>query len=255
MPAFAAADALAYGVLAAAAAGGAAWVVYRFRTSPFRPAQTVLWGITVFLTRVLWRTRVVGRMPLPHGAGAVIVANHRSSIDPLFIGMATRALVHWMVAREYCEHPAFRWALKNCEVIPTSRGGVDTAATKQAIRLAVGGRWVGVFPEGRINDSSAILLPGRPGAALIALKARVPIVPCFIEGSPYDGTAWGAMLMPARVRLLFGPPLDLSPYYDREPSRELLEDITRQAMRAVARLAGQPEFEPQLAGRFYKPAE
>ena len=34
-------------------------------------------------------------------------------------------------------------------------------------------------------------MPGRPGAALIALKARVPVVPCYIHDAPYDGTMLG----------------------------------------------------------------
>jgi len=90
---------------------------------------------------------------------------------------------------------------------------------------------------------------------LIALRARVPVVPCFISGSPYDGTTLGPLLMPARVRLRVGAPLDLSPYYGREEEREVIEELTRQVARHIARLGDDPNFEPCLAGRFYKPAE
>ena len=41
------------------------------------------------------------------------------------------------------------------------------------------------------------------GAALIALKARAPVIPCYIHGAPYDDTALGCLLMPAAVRLVF----------------------------------------------------
>ncbi len=110
-----------------------------------------------------------------------------------------------------------------------------------------------LFPEGRINLSDALLMPGRPGAALIALKARVPVVPCYCEGAPYDGTMLGALLMPARVRLVIGPPIDISPYYGRENEREVLEELTLEFLRAIARLADRPDFQPGLAGRSYKP--
>ncbi len=119
-----------------------------------------------------------------------------------------------------------------------------------AIRYASSGGLVGIFPEGRINRTSELLLPGRSGAALIALKARVPVVPCFIEGSPYDGTALGALLMPAKVTLEIGRPLDFSEYYGRENEREVLELVTRRILMAIAALAGRPEHEPRLAGRF-----
>jgi 1-acyl-sn-glycerol-3-phosphate acyltransferase len=155
-----------------------------------------------------------------------------------------------MVAREYCETPLLGGMLRTFQVIPVGRGGVDTAATKQAIRLAQEGGLVGMFPEGRINETQdTLLLPGRPGAALVALKARVPIIPVFISGSPYDGTPLGPLKMRAHVRVKIGKPMDLSAYYGREKEAGVTQEITKRLMREIACLAGHPEFEPQLAGR------
>jgi 1-acyl-sn-glycerol-3-phosphate acyltransferase len=204
---------------------------------------------------VLWRARIEGSLPIPPGSGAVILCNHRCPLDPSFMALAVPRVVHWMVAREYCDHPAMRWILRTCEAIPTNRGGSDTAATRMAIRLVAAGELVALFPEGRINTSPEILLPGRPGAALVALKARVPVVPCFIRGAPYDGTTLGCLLMPAAVRLTFGQPIDLSAYYGREGDRQTLEELTRRFLREIAQLGGDPHFQPQIAGRFYRPTE
>jgi len=225
----------------------------RLRRPPFGRVQWVLYGLNYMLGRVLWRVRISGRLPVAAGQGAVIICNHRGSMDPSFIALTVHRVVHWMVAKEYCVHPAFAWFLRTCEVIPVNRGGVDTAATKQAIRWVQEGRLVGIFPEGRINTTDRLLLPGRPGAAMIALKARVPVVPCYLSGSPYDGTPWGCLLMPAKVHLRIGRPLDISAYYGRENEREVLEDLTRRFLVEIARLAGRPDFQPELAGRFYKP--
>lgn len=101
-------------------------------------------------------------LPIRPGHGAVIVCNHRCPLDPSFIAMAVPRVVHWLVVREYCEHPIMGPLLRICEIIPTNRGGTDTAATKSAIRLAAAGELVAIFPEGRINISPEILLPGRP---------------------------------------------------------------------------------------------
>lgn len=245
----AAAEILAIAVFAAVGLALAAMAVYGLRVSPFTPAQSILWAVNYLITRLLWRTRIEGQLNLPPGQGAVIVANHRSSLDPSFLAMAIPRAVHWMVAKEFCEAAAFRWFLRTCEVIPTSRGGVDTAATKQAIRWAADGGLVGIFPEGRINTTTATLLPGRSGAALIAIKARVPIVPCYIIGSPYAGTPWSPLFIPARVRLVVGEPIDLGEYFDGENDREALEQITRRMLAEMARLAGDADFEPRLAGR------
>jgi len=90
-------------------------------------------------------------------------------------------------------------------------------------------------------------------AALVALKARCPVVPCYIHGTPYDGTTLGCLLTPARVRLEIGEPIDLSPYFGREGEREVLDELTLRFLAAIAQLAGRPDFHLQLAGRFYKP--
>ena len=95
-----------------------------------------------------------------------MVCNHQGPLDSAFIQLGpTSASSHWMVAKEYCEHPGLAWFFRTCEAIPVGRGGIDTAATKMAIRYAQGGRTGGLFPEGRINTGSEVLLSGRPGAA------------------------------------------------------------------------------------------
>ncbi len=207
------------------------------------------------MSRIVWRCQISGPLPLADNQGGVIICNHQSGIDPGFIALSTPRRVHWMVAREYYEAPIISWAFKRLQCIPVGRGGVDTKATKAAIRFAREGNLVGVFPEGRINDTDQLLLPGRPGAALIALKARVPVVPCYVEGSPYDGTALGSLLMTAQVRLTVGPPIDLSPYYDSEGDKAVLEEITRRFLKEIARLAGVTNYEPRLAGRRWKPGQ
>jgi 1-acyl-sn-glycerol-3-phosphate acyltransferase len=248
-----ASDILAVCVLVALGSAVVGWVVSMLRRSPFSPVQSALYAFNYTLTRVLWRVQIRGRFPIPEGQGAVIVCNHRSSLDPSFIAVTVLRAVHWMVAREYCESPVFRKLLQTCGSIPVNRGAYDTGATKAAIRIVEQGGLVGIFPEARVNITDQLLLPGRPGAALIALKARAPVVPCYIKNAPYDGTAIGCMLMPASVRLTIGDPIDLSDYYDQHGDREVLDKLTLQFLAAIAHLAGDDDFQPQVAGRSAKP--
>lgn len=236
-----------------ALAGLVAWAVIALRRSPYTLAEAMLLLFAMFFARVMWRGQVPERLPLEPNQGAVIVSNHRSSIDPFFVQMAAHRRVHWMVAREYCEHPLMGIFLRACQVIPVGRGGVDTAAMKAAIRKVKSGGLVGMFPEGRINVSDKFMLPCRPGAVLVALKARASIVPCYIEGSPYGGSAISPFFMRARTKVLFGSPIDLSNYFDQDNSSEIVAKILYQCVRAIAELAGHPDFEPELAGRRWMP--
>ncbi|HEX5444555.1 MAG TPA: lysophospholipid acyltransferase family protein [Pirellulales bacterium] len=244
---------LAIAVLAVMALALAVWTVRGYRRTRFTPAQFPIYMYNYFMTRVMWRARIQGAVPLPPQQGAVIVCNHRSPIDPGFVALACDRPVHWMVAREYVHHPLVGWGLRILQVIPVGRAGIDTAATKLAMRYAQRGDLVGMFPEGRINSTERFMLPGRPGAAMVALKARVPVIPCYIEGSPFDGTVFSFFFMLAKTRLVIGQPIDISEYYERVGDRRVLECLTRRFMREIARLAGRDDFEPELAGKRWNP--
>jgi 1-acyl-sn-glycerol-3-phosphate acyltransferase len=227
-------------------------VLSRSRLKPF---QCLLWAGAYVLCKFLWRTRWTNGLPLPPDQGGIIVCNHRSSVDPFFVQTATGRKIHWMVAREYCEHPAFRWFLSACEVIPVSRGGIDTAATKMAIRLAAAGELVGMLPEGRINMSEDFMLPARPGAALVAIKSGVSVVPCYIQGAPYRRYPWSPLLMPARVEVSFSQPLAPAAPSGANGEDPCAATFTLEILRAIADLAGDKSFQPRLAGRTWKPTE
>src|SRR4030095_7574826 len=130
--------------------------------------------------------------------------------------------------------------LRTCELIPVNRRGVDTASTKLAIRLAEAGDLIGMLPEGRINRTEEFMLPVRPGEPLIALKARVPIVPCYIEGSPFAGAVWSPFFMTARVVVHFGQPLELTAYFTRENEDGIAEEIILRAGREITPPAPPP---------------
>jgi len=246
---------LAASVLAVMAVALALWIVAVYRRTSYTLAQFPwFYPFNYVMSRVLWRAKVEGTLRIPPSQGAVIVCNHIGPIDPAFVALATDRVVHWMVAKEYCSHPAMSWFFTTMKAIPVNRGGVDTASTKLAIRYASDGGLVGLFPEGRINDTDRVLLPGRPGAALIALRARVPVVPCYLTGAPNDGTSFGAFFLPAKAKIRIGEPIDISEYYGRENDKEVLAEITRRFLIAMAGLAGVENYQPELAGRRWRTA-
>jgi 1-acyl-sn-glycerol-3-phosphate acyltransferase len=236
-------------VLAALAAVAIGRLMMRYR---LRFSEALLYALDVALTRSLWRATVEGSIELSPGQGAIFVSNHSSSIDPLFLQMLIPRAIHYLVAREYVESRFLGWPLRVAGAIPVNRAGIDTAAIKQAIRYAEAGEMVGIFPEGRINTTEEFMLPGRPGVALIALKSRAPVIPCYIAGVPYGGHVLRPFITRARVKVRIGKPLDLSEYYAREDEDGVLAEMTLRFMHEIARLAGVENFEPKIAGRRWK---
>lgn len=229
------------------------WWCWQRIFSVFSPAQAFVYFLATIFVRFQWRTRVEGTLTIPEGSGAVIVCNHRSSLDPFFVQTNFHRPIYWMVAREFCESSSLGWFLKICEVIPVGRGGIDTQATKTALRRVQNGQIVGMLPEGRINMTDELLLPVRPGAALVALRGKVPIFPVYIQGAPYDCTPWSPLLMTANAVVRFGPQVDLSDLYGHENEEGVLQTAILRAAKAIATLAGEAEYEPKLAGKSWKP--
>jgi 1-acyl-sn-glycerol-3-phosphate acyltransferase len=242
------------------------------RTSDYDFWESALYLPTYLMGRLLWRVYFTNQAPPELKAGALLVANHRSSVDPCFVQLAARRRVHWMVAREYCEHPVFGVILRWAQAIPTNRSGMDTAATKAAIRLTKSGRLVGMFPEGRLNHTSAPMVSIRSGAAMVAERAGVPIVPLYIAGSPYRREVWSPLIMPAKVAITFGTPIfpsnslaDSATVGECEPAAsengEMIssdeddsgstsaEALILQWGQQVVTLSGHPEFKVELASK------
>lgn len=173
--------------------------------------EKLLYAPFYTFARIVWRVKVCSHNKLSDlpVRGAILVANHRCSVDPFFVQLAAGRRVHWMVASEYFKHPVFGALLRIFQAIPTTRSGNDNSATKQAVRLASEGRLVGMFPEGRLNRTNHPLISMRPGAILVASRANVPIIPMWIRGAPIGDDVWKPALMPAAVKIYLGSPHDV----------------------------------------------
>ncbi len=191
--------------------------------------------------RVVHRQRV--RLELdavPREGPAIVVANHRSGVDPLAVGITTRRLIHFMMAREYYEVPVLRWFCSIVGAIPVNRDGHDLAATKAALGLLRAGRVVGVFPQGGIREGGEFD-DAKGGVALLALKTGAVIVPCFIDGTPQNDSVLKALFTPSRTAVHCGSVL-VPAKTAGKPSRDEVEELTQ---RIVDAIAAQRPVEPQ----------
>lgn len=151
------------------------------------------WLLITGLVRALVRLRVVGRahLPPPEAGTFVVICNHRSWIDPLAIitVLGPHRPVAFLAAREHIERNVVMdrffdflgGIIKVERTSPSQRAVLRSAgyALDHGLRLAL-------FPEGRINfmeQTGVTLLPFEPGAAVIARRGDVPIVPFAIAGS------------------------------------------------------------------------
>jgi 1-acyl-sn-glycerol-3-phosphate acyltransferase len=136
------------------------------------------------LVAAFCRLKVVGRENIPLEGGALLVANHRSYLDPPLVALAVKKRpVFFMAKSELFEMPILSTLIKHWgNAFPVRRGKPDIKALKTALEILKGGELVCIFPEGQRAPAGKFLRP-KWGTGMVALKAKVPIVPCLIEGS------------------------------------------------------------------------
>lgn len=219
------------------------------------PAGPMIWWLFVaerLVAGLLWRVRWTDRegrpqrCPFPPESGALIVANHRSPIDPMVLWQnnhlaePTRQVrpISFLMAREFYENRWLNWFYRAMRSIPVTRDGSDHGAVRDALHHLKDGDLVGLFPEGGINKGPPGIKSANPGVAFLALNGRAPVYPVYIAGAPARDSLVRAVFVPSRVRLIAGEPIDLSAYRGRPKNQELLREVTDLVMNAVAELGG-----------------
>ncbi len=151
--------------------------------------ETVLMPAARALYRDWFRVRMRGLEHVPSGGPALVVANH-SGVLPLDALMLQVGILD--------EHPAARnlrllgadlvYSLPLLGRLARASGHVP-ASPAEAERLLSAGELVGVFPEGfkgigkPFASRYQLQRFGRGGFARLALRMRIPMIPCAIVGA------------------------------------------------------------------------
>jgi 1-acyl-sn-glycerol-3-phosphate acyltransferase len=133
--------------------------------------------------RLLLRPEVSGRAWVPHEGGAVIAFNHVGFLDALLVTQVLARPTRFMVAAGVLRVPVIAQILCASGAFAVRRGERDRESLRVAIAAAAAGGLVGIFPEGGLRHGGALGRLHR-GAALIALRAQVPLVPVAIGARP-----------------------------------------------------------------------
>lgn len=204
-------------------------------------------AVVVVVLRSLFRMEVTGREHEPPEGAFLAVSNHWSAFDPPVLGAALRRKVHFMAKQELFEIPILRGWMRCIGTFPVRRGEPDRQAIRAALQVLQRGGVVGMFPEGTRNPRG-YLLPAEPGAAFLALKAQVPILPVGILGT-LEVLPKGARVPRLRkIRVRIGPPFRVD---DLVNTPDRLQRASERIMAAIAELLGvpAPARESHHAGR------
>ncbi|WP_344534193.1 lysophospholipid acyltransferase family protein [Streptomyces albiaxialis] len=212
----------------------------------YRLAAVLLKPPLVVLFKRDWR----GMEHIPAERGFITVVNHNSHLDPL--SYAHYQFNTGRVPRFLAKNALFKGGIvgtvmRGTGQIPVYRESADAVgAFRAAVEAIEKGECVAFYPEGTITRDPAMwpMAGGKSGAARVALLTRAPVIPVAQWGAnlavpPYAKFKQLSFFPRKTLTVQAGPPIDLSAYYDREPTAEVLREVTDVMMDAVtAQLAG-----------------
>ncbi|MFO0907218.1 MAG: lysophospholipid acyltransferase family protein [Isosphaeraceae bacterium] len=185
--------------------------------SPSKPAVTHdrarhlrIWYELIRCLGLLWFSccgglRATGREHIPRSGGALLISNHASYLDVFVLGIPVPRTLNY-VARSTLFLPILRTLIYSVGGFPIQREGMGASGLKETLRRLRNGGMVLLFPEGtRCRDGRLGEL--KPGIAVLAERARVPIVPAAVAGT---FEAWPrSQLLPSThaIRIHYGPPI------------------------------------------------
>jgi 1-acyl-sn-glycerol-3-phosphate acyltransferase len=184
--------------------------------APARPARWFLLARWLLKLAALAYTdvEVEGKDNLPDGP-ALFCFSHQCWIDPMYIlaVLPRRPRVYFFGPeqddmRHGARNRLMRWFGLVVPFAPGARGLL--AATQRADELSRDGAAIAIAGEGRIHCGEGVVLPLKDGAAYIALRAGIPLVPVAI-----NGTGWLAFRRSVRIR--FGEPICAVPALPGRP--------------------------------------
>jgi len=113
------------------------------------------------IARPMFRLRIDGTENLPRSGPAILVAHHRSWLDPPLLGAASARPVHFLILDDVYDKRWARWFYRWMRTIAVSNDtGKSLFAMREAMRRLRSGEVIGIFPEGRVFSRDQ---PGQTG--------------------------------------------------------------------------------------------
>lgn len=198
------------------------------------------------LIRLLLRPWVKGKANFLRRGPAILVSNHLSFSDSVVVWLAVPRRVTCTMKAEYFTTGGFlgrvmAWFFRSMGQVPIDRTGgtAGGAALDLGAEVLANGGLYGFYPEGTRTPDGR-LYKGHTGAARLALRTGVPVLPlAMIDTDKMQPIGTALPNLRFRPGVIFGKPLDFSRYRGRDDDRALLRSVTHEIMQAIQALSGQ----------------
>jgi 1-acyl-sn-glycerol-3-phosphate acyltransferase len=185
-----------------------------------------------FYASCLNRFQVIGAEHIPAGGGVLLVANHISGYDTVFIPAAVLRKHPWQMIwapakEELFRNPLLGAIFRSWGAFPVKRGR-DVRAGKQLGDLLRTEK-VMLFPEGTRHQDGKLGV-GNRGVGKLIYEHRPVVIPTTLSGV----NRWAFFKCGQQGRIRFSAPLDISDLFELEDKKQTHILIVERVMAAIA---------------------
>ena len=209
-----------------------------------RAFYSLVRNLLVVLCLVVTRVRVIDRHKVPATGAFILAPIHRSNIDSPLASAVTRRRMRFMGKDSLWKVRPIGWVLSALGGFPVSRGTADREALKRCIAVLESGEPLVLFPEGTRQFGPKVH-PLFDGAAYVAVKAGVPIIPVGIGGSERVMPKGSKMIYPRKCVMIIGDPIIAERDSEGRVPRSAVKDVTERLSGSLQELFDRAQ---ELAG-------
>ena len=200
----------------------------------------VTWWFLLALNKGFWRLKIRGAENIPETQPFVLAPVHRSFIDFSLTSSITKRRMRYMGKDSLWKVSLFGKFISALGAFPVRRGAADREALRRSIAVVEGGEPLVLFPEGtrRFGPTIEHLFDG---AAYVATRAGVPVVPVGIGGSERAMQKGKKLPRPVKIHIVVGKPLHPPVNAGGRGSRRAVRELTEQLHVELQRLFEEAE--------------
>jgi 1-acyl-sn-glycerol-3-phosphate acyltransferase len=201
----------------------------------------VVRAVVVAVCRLLFRVTVEGQEHLPATGAYVLAPVHRSFVDFGIVVGVTHRRLRYMGKDSLWSWRPFGAFLTALGAFPVHRGAVDREAFRRSIEVLAEGDPLVLFPEGT-RRRGPVVEDLFEGAAYVAARAGIPVVPVGIGGSERAQPKGTRLPRPAKVHVVVGEPLPPPPPKPSgQVSRRAVHELTLRLQQELQQLFDQAQ--------------
>jgi 1-acyl-sn-glycerol-3-phosphate acyltransferase len=190
----------------------------------------IIKNFSLLIFKLIFRLKIIGSENIPKTGSFVIVANHSSLLDGFVLVSSVKPKVTFMSASYLFKMLFVGNILRGVGAIPVQGKGSEIKLIKEAIKVLQAGGVLGIFPEGRITNEEDDF-SAKAGAAYLAIKADVPIIPMAIKGANKVLPLGAKFPKLKKIEVKIGKPISCSKKI--KLNKKILEDTVNSYMKEI----------------------